>query len=163
MDTADLRWFDFGMLACMALCLYVMYLWLLAGLGFIQLFIKSIKWLLDQMKTLRDKVAGGLGNFFQKLTKLQRLLLANTVLWTIAERAANMFLAGGKVGWRVDHQPMFNPKPSSGFVWYRDVGVDALWLIDEGSFAWNYSIEEWIVFAILPWVFVYSWNNAKKP
>ena len=81
------------------------------------------------------------------LTSTQKVLLAtNAVLWTVAATATDHFL--------------FPACYSSGECYD---GIKDLWPIEGfGRFQDDFSIEEWLVFAVGPWIVVYFLNKGKE-
>ena len=86
----------------------------------------------------------------KKFTSIQKVwLVTNTVLWTIAASETDFFFT--------------NWTPEVG-------GTSSLWPLASSSsthgpfnqFNDDFSIEEWLLFAIGPWVVVYFLNKAKR-
>jgi hypothetical protein len=69
------------------------------------------------------------------------LLCLNSFLWTLASFYTDYFF-GGKTRW-------------------ASCGTEELWPITDTDFDCSFSIEEWCIFVILPWVVVYFFKKIK--
>jgi len=78
----------------------------------------------------------------KKFTSIQKVwLVTNTALWTIAATNTRSFLR--------------SPTHSRG-------GTEVIWPIEGfDQFRYDFSIEEWLLFAIGPWIVVYFLNKGK--
>lgn len=92
------------------------------------------------MKEYLENLLGRLHSYYQKTQIVW--LWTNTAFWTLASFWAEYFWESSS---------------------YSNKGIGNLWPIEDGIsyFERDFSIEEWLLFAVGPWIVVYFLNKAK--